>query len=151
MLYLYHSLQVTLVPDLWSIHRTVEFSNVVNILYNKPKNLKRRKGFWLTQKSTLEKEQTLIKLLITDCYACDAVSHIRSGKKGFASIKLEDSSLQILLKYMPSLNQNFQIYQLVFYHSPSPGRVWCVRLPKYLCMRAPPKFKANDSCNEPFT
>lgn len=30
------------------------------------------------------------KLLITDCYECDAVSHICSGEKGFVSIKLED-------------------------------------------------------------
>ena len=46
---------LTLVPDEWSVHRTMEFFNVLEYSVKQARKLNMVKEVWLPQKTTLEK------------------------------------------------------------------------------------------------
>ena len=82
-----------LVPDDWSIHRTMEFFNVSEYFIKQARKLKMENRILsTTRKYSREVIDRATKLLITEFCECDAVSHICPGKKDCVSIKPKDGS-----------------------------------------------------------
>ena len=78
-----------LVPDDWSIYKTMEFFNVSEYSVKQARKLKKEKGLLVTPKNySREGINRATKFLITEFCEYDAVSRICPGKKDCVSIKL---------------------------------------------------------------
>ena len=124
---------LTLVPDDWSIYRTMEFFNVSKYSVKQDRKFKKEKGILANPKNySREWINRATKLLITKFYECDAVSPICPGKKDYVSIKLEDSYKEKVKKrlLLANLNEIYALFKSKFPNLPVSFSTFALLRPK---------------------
>ena len=125
---------LTLVPDDWSIYRTMEFVNFSEYSVKQARKLKKEKGILATPKNySREGINRATKLLITEFYGCDAVSRICPGKKDCVSINLEDGSKEKVQKrlLLTNLNEVYALFKSKFSNLPVSFSTFALLDPKW--------------------